>query len=91
MDTSLIILLINLLLYIYFISETIEYRESLFAFIQLGLCFPLTILMANFVFSNNIILGYIIVIIIPLLSTAILINNILYVKGEKEKNKKFRQ
>jgi hypothetical protein len=79
MIETFIVLLINLLLYIYFISCQIEDRsKKIYALCQFGLMIPLVIQIADLVYTNNIIYGWLIVFFIPILSLYLLIDSLIY-------------
>jgi len=67
-------LFINLILYIYFISMYYDSKEKIFGLLQFGLMIPLTTLIAEFSYSNNIYMGWLIVFVIPMLSSIIVLD-----------------
>lgn len=91
MDTSLIILLINLLIYIYFMSAYYEKKEIVFAYVQFGVMFPLLILLAEMIYTNSVTFGFVIILLLPCVSIITLIDGIYYNKKVKEKEKNYKK
>jgi len=49
-------------------------KEKIFGLLQFGLMIPLTTLIAEFSYSNNIYMGWLIVFVIPMLSSIIVLD-----------------
>jgi hypothetical protein len=83
MDGLLISTLINLLLYIYFIEKYYDTKEDIFAYVQFGLSFPLTIVLFDLFLENTIHFGWILIFMLPILSLIILVDMYYYKRNKK--------
>jgi hypothetical protein len=85
-DDSQLFLFILLTLWIYFLKEYLDKRNSpngsMLAKIQLALAFPLTIQIA--IISFSFVFGYILVFIIPVLAIYIFLDSTIYMKNNKK-------
>jgi len=90
-DNNQFILSILLVIWLLFCFKYYEYKISnegkIFAFGQLGIMFPLELILGNLCYSNNIIFGYVILFIIPIVSSYIVIDMLFYDKKIKSKKK----
>lgn len=85
MEETLIILLINFLLFIYFITLNIEDKtRKIYGICQFGLMIPLELQITDLVYSNGVIFGWLIVFILPVFSMYFMADAIYY----RDHNKK---
>ena len=84
-DNSQFFLLILLSLWLFFISKYSEFKEMLFAYIQLIICIPLTLLLSSIVYFMSLPLISLLIFIIPILGVYIVADAIYY---NKKLNKK---